>query len=194
MSEPQKRRGRMESRTYAQRIALCGLLTTLMLVLGYLESQIVLVPTLPGVKLGLSNAVLLYAVYLLPPSLTAGLMLVKVLLSALLFGSPFTLAYSLAGGALSVAAMLLMHRFTSFGVVAVSVVGALLHNVGQVLVSLLMVGNINILYYLAVLMLVGIGMGVLTGVVAGLVMKAGVGMAAGWNGQKPPPSKPNPPK
>ncbi|MEA5013068.1 MAG: Gx transporter family protein [Candidatus Limiplasma sp.] len=173
-----------ESRAYAQRIALCGLLTTLMLVLGYLESQIPLMPGIPGVKLGLANAVLLYAVYLLSPLLTVGLMLVKVLLSAVLFGNPFALAFSLAGGALSVAGMLLMRRFTPFGVVAISVVGAVLHNAGQVLVALALVGNINILYYAAVLTLVGIGTGILTGVVAGLVMKAGVGITA-QAGMKP---------
>lgn len=167
-----------DSRAYAQRIALCGLLTALMLVLGYVESQIPLMPSIPGIKLGLSNAVLLYGVYLLPPFLTAGLMLVKVLLSAMLFGNPFALAFSLAGGVASVAGMLLMRRFTTFGVVAISVVGAVLHNAGQMLVALALVGNVNILYYAAVLTLVGIGTGILTGVVAGLVMKAGVGLAA----------------
>ena len=167
-----------ESRAYAQRIALCGLLTSLMLVLGYVESQIPLMPSMPGIKLGLSNAVLLYGVYLLPPALTGGLMVVKVVLSALLFGNPLALAFSLAGGALSVAGMLLMRRFTSFGVVAVSVVGAVLHNAGQMAMALALVGNVNILYYAAVLTLVGIGTGILTGIVAGLVMKAGVGMAA----------------
>lgn len=171
-------RNARDSRAYAQRIALCGLLTALMLVLGYVESQIPLMPSIPGIKLGLSNAVLLYGVYLLPPFLTAGLMLVKVLLSAMLFGNPFALAFSLAGGVASVAGMLLMRRFTTFGVVAVSVVGAVLHNAGQMGVALALVGNVNILYYAAVLTLVGIGTGILTGVVAGLVMKAGVGLAA----------------
>jgi len=173
-----------QSRLYAQRIALCGLLTTLMLVLGYVESQIPLMPAIPGVKLGLSNAVLLYAVYLLSPSLTVGLMLVKVLLSAVLFGNPFALAFSLAGGALSVAGMLLLKRFASLGVVGISVAGAVLHNAGQMLIALALVGNANLLYYAAVLTLVGIGTGILTGVVAGLVMKAGVGMAV-QAGMKP---------
>lgn len=171
-------RNASQSRAYAQRIALCGLLTALMLVLGYVESQIPLMPSLPGIKLGLSNAVLLYGVYLLPPALTGGLMLVKVLLSALLFSNPLALAFSLAGGAVSVAGMLAMRRFTSFGVVAISVVGAVLHNAGQMAVALALVGNVNILYYGAVLTLVGIATGILTGIVAGLVMRAGVGMAA----------------
>ncbi len=161
-----------QNRRYVQQISLCGLLTALMLVLGFLESRIPLVPAMPGIKLGLSNAVLLYGVYLLPPPVTAGLMVVKVLLGALLFGNPFALAFSLAGGVLSVAGMLLARRFGKFGVVGVSVVGALLHNVGQILVALGLVHNLQILYYFAVLMLTGIGTGVLTGVVAGVVMRA----------------------
>ncbi len=181
-SPPGKRRA--QSRNTAQRMALCGLLTTLMLILGYVESQLPILPGTPGIKLGLSNAVLLYGVYLLPASYTAGLMVVKVLLSAMLFGNPAAMAYSFAGGALSVAGMLLMHRFSGFGVVAVSVVGAILHNVGQVLVFYLVLQNVNIFYYLVMLTLVGIGTGVLTGIVAGLVMKAGVGMALNLNGKK----------
>lgn len=158
---------------YVQRIALCGLLTALMLVLGYVESRIPVIPGIPGIKLGLSNAVLLYAVYFLPPSLTVGLMLVKVVLSGLLSGALFpTMAFSLAGGILSVCGMLLAQRFGKFGVVGVSVIGAFLHNVGQVLVALWLVQNMNILYYMAILTLAAIGTGILTGTVAGLVMRA----------------------
>lgn len=160
-----------QNRTYVQQISLCGLLTAMMLVLGFLESRIPLVPTLPGIKLGLSNAVLLYGVYLLTPGITVGLMLVKVLLSAMLFGSPYSLAFSLAGGVLSILGMLVARRFGQFGVVGVSVAGAVLHNVGQMTVALWLVGNAAILYHFAILLLTGIGTGILTGTVAGTAMK-----------------------
>ena len=161
-----------QNRAYVQRISLCGLLTALMLILGYLESRIPLVPAMPGIKLGLSNAVLLYAVYWLPAPISGALMLVKVLLGALLFGNPFSLAFSLGGGVLSLGGMLAARRYGHFGVVGVSVMGAVLHNAGQMAVALWLVGNANLLYYGAVLLLAGIGMGILTGVVAGMVMKA----------------------
>ena len=157
--------------TASFRVALCGLLTALMLVLGYVESQIPLVPAIPGIKPGLSNAVLLYGVWLLPPALTAGLMLVKVLLSALLFGNPFSLAFSLAGGALSLLGMQMMRRFTGFGVISCGVTGALLHNAGQLLVAIALVGSANLLYYAPVLALAGIGAGLLTGFAAGVVIR-----------------------
>lgn len=153
----------------ARRVALCGLLTALMLVLGYLESRIPVLPGVPGVKLGLSNAVLLYAAYMLPVPVTYGLMVVKVLLSGLLFGNPAAMAFSFAGGLLSVSGMLLCKR--CFGVLAVSVISAVLHNVGQVLVAMFLLGTTDLIYYLAVLTLIAIGTGLLTGTVAGLVMK-----------------------
>lgn len=161
-----------QNKAYVQRMALCGLLTALMLVLGYLESRIPLLPGLPGVKLGLSNAVLLYAVYLLPSPLAFALMLVKVGLSTLLFGNLFALAFSLAGGILSLAGMLLCHRWLKLGVMGTSVAGAFLHNGGQLLVALTLVGNVSILYYGAVLTLAALGTGALTGLVAGLVLRA----------------------
>ncbi len=161
-----------QNRQYVQNISLCGLLTALMLVLGYLESRIPIVPAMPGIKLGLSNAVLLYGVYLLPTPLTLGLMVVKVVLSALLFGNPLALAFSFAGGLLSVVGMLLAHKIGKFGVVGVSVIGAVLHNVGQIGVAVWTTGTSSILYYFAVLMLSAIATGIVTGMVAGLVMKA----------------------
>jgi len=158
--------------SYVQQISLCGLLTALMLLLGYLESQVPLVPAMPGIKLGLSNTVLLYAVFLLPTPFTFVLMGVKVILSAFLFGNPFAMLFSLAGGILSSAGMLAARRFGRFGVVGVSVAGGVLHNAGQMIVALWLVGNFHILYYCAVLLLTGIGTGILTGIVAGMVMRA----------------------
>ena len=178
MQEGSKRQGTMpKSGMAAKRVALGGLLTALMLVLGYIESQIPVGVGIPGIKLGLSNAVLIYGVYLLTPCTTVSLMVLKVVLSALLFGSPFALAFSLAGGVCSLLGMLLMRRYTSFGILATSVVGALLHNTGQVTVAALIGGNASIFYYMTVLALAGIGTGVVTGIVAGLVLRSGIGKA-----------------
>ena len=155
----------------AKRAALCGLLTALMLVLGYIESLLPVGGAIPGVKLGLANSVLIYAVWLLPAPIAVLLMLCKVLLSALLFGSPFALWFSLAGGALSLASMLLCKRL-GFGVLAVGVIGAVLHNIAQVLVAMLALRTPGLWCYMAVLSLVGAGTGLLTGTVAAAVMRA----------------------
>ena len=66
----------MKRRNAAQRIALCGLLTALMLVLGLVENQIPLNASIPGIKLGLSNGVLIFAIYMLDIPTAFGLMVV----------------------------------------------------------------------------------------------------------------------
>lgn len=101
-------------RPQTQRIARFGLLTALALILGLMDRAIPLSALLggfvPGVKLGLANTVLLYAVYLMDVKSCILLMLTKVLLSGFLFGSLSAILYSLAGGVLSLAVMLLVRK------------------------------------------------------------------------------------
>ena len=119
----------MNGKSNGKRIAELGLLTAVALVLGYLESLLPIVG-IPGVKLGLANTVLLYALYLLDVKSAALLMVLKVGLSGLLFGGPAAMLYSFAGGLLSLAVMLLVRRLKGIGVVGVSVCGAAAHNIG----------------------------------------------------------------
>ena len=159
----------MNRNSSAYRAAMLGLLTALALIFGYLER---LVPvSIPGIKLGLGNTVLLYSLYLIDEKHTWLLMLVKVLLTGLLFGTGVSMLYSLAGGALSLAAMCLAKKSNGLDISFVSVLGALMHNIGQLTVAALVVTTRAALYYLPILMLTGIGCGLLTGVVGRLVVK-----------------------
>lgn len=156
----------------AKRVALCGLLLSLMLALGWVEHMIPLNAAIPGIKLGLSNGVLIFAVYMLDLPTSWVLMALKVLLSAAFLGSPASMMlYGFAGGALSLAAMCLLSRVKGLHPVTVSMVGGAMHNVGQVAMAMLMLQTANLLYYMAVLMIVGLACGALTGVCAALVMK-----------------------
>ena len=154
----------------AYRAALCGLLLSVMLVLGFIESML---PSgaVPGIKLGLSNSVLIFAVYLLDIPTAYILMTLKVLLSGLMFGGVNAMIYSFAGGLLSLTAMALLSRIPGLSQVIVSMAGGVLHNVGQVGMAMLIVTTAPLLYYLAVLLPVGLACGALTGVAARLVMK-----------------------
>ncbi len=156
------------SRERTRRVALSGLLVALMLILGYIES---LIPTgVPGVKLGLSNGVLIFAIYMLgiPNALT--LMVLKVFLSGLLFGFS-AVPYALAGGVASMAVMTLLSRVDGVHPVVVSMAGGVMHNVGQVGMAMLILQTSGLLYYMAILMAVGLGCGAVTGVCATAVMK-----------------------
>lgn len=155
-----------QTRKQAQRIALCGMLLALMLVLGFVESQIPVAVGIPGVKLGLSNGVLIFAVYMLNIPTAFVLMGLKVLLSGFLFGSPSAIMYALAGGVLSLTVMCLLSRIKGLSPVVVSMMGGLSHNVGQVALAMVVLQTPKLLYYMAILMAVGLLTGLLTGLAA----------------------------
>ena len=122
-------------------IARYGLLTAMMLILGFLESRIPVAMAIPGVKLGLANAVLLYALYLMGGKSALILMVLKVVLSGLSFSGLSAMMYSAVGSALSLALMVLLKKIKGFSVLGVSVVGAAGHNVGQLAVACLITGS-----------------------------------------------------
>ena len=151
-------------------MTLSALLLALMLILGYLES---LLPSfsVPGIKPGLSNSVLLFAVYMLDIPTAVCLMVLKVTLSGMLFGGFAAAMYALAGGVLSMAVMCLMSRCRGISPVAVSMTGGAAHNIGQVLLAMALLHTRQLVYYMAVLVLAGLACGALTGVCAVQVMK-----------------------
>ena len=133
-------------RPKAQKVARFGLLTALALVLGLMDRAVpvsaLLGGFIPGIKLGLANTILLYAVYLMDWKSCVLLMLTKVVLSGFLFGSLTAILYSLSGGILSLAVMLLIRKKPEHGALtAAALAGAALlwllirnaHPKGQIL-------------------------------------------------------------
>jgi heptaprenyl diphosphate synthase len=143
-----------------------ALLTAAALILGYLDSLIPLVQGVPGIKLGLSNLAILFAVFYMHPGETVLLMLLKVGLSSLLFGNLIGAAYALAGGVLSVAGMLLLKRIPGVSVIPVSMIGGILHMVGQCLVGFILISVRPVLAYAPWLLISGTATGLLLGVAA----------------------------
>jgi len=155
-------------------MARLAIMTALALILSFVDSLIPLDFAAPGVKLGLANTVLLYAVYLTRPREAVLLMVLKVVLSSLLFGfSQFP--YSLAGGVLSLLAMLTARKFR-FHSVTVSITGSVAHHIGQIAVAAAITSTTLLVVYLPVLMVVGVLTGTATGLTAKYVMRA---LAAG---------------
>ena len=146
-----------------KQLALCSVLLTLMLVLGWVESLFPPLMGVPGIKLGLSNGVLIFAVYMLSLPTAWVLMLLKVVLSSLFLGGVAALPYALAGGVLSLASMCLLSRMKWMHPVTVSIVGGVMHNVGQIVMAMIILHTSQLAYYMAVLMLSGILFGALTG-------------------------------
>lgn len=150
----------------ASKVAQYGLIAALALVLSYLES---LVPSLgvPGVKLGLPNIAIVFALYRLGWRDACIISLVRVFLVFLLFGNGAGLAYSLAGAALSLSLMGLLKKTGRFSSVGVSVAGGVAHNAGQILVAMALLETSRLAWYLPVLWVSGTVAGVLIGIVSG---------------------------
>ncbi|MEG1720564.1 MAG: Gx transporter family protein [Pseudoflavonifractor sp.] len=143
-----------------------ALLTAVAVVLGYIERLIPMPGGIPGIKLGLANTVLLYAIYLLDTKSAVILMVLKVGLSGLMYGGVSAMLFSLGGGALSLAMMLLVKKLGGAGIsiVGVSVVGAMFHNVGQVAVAATFVQTAALMGYVPFLLVAAVITGVLTGI------------------------------
>ena len=154
-----------------QKLTLLAVLLSLALILGYVESLIPIMPGVPGVKLGLSNIVLLICLYTVGIKETIVLMLLKILLSTALFGNVSVMMYSLAGGVLSVVFMVIAKYLLRLSVIGTSVVGGVFHNVGQVSLAIIILHQRLLLNYMAVLVIVGILTGILTGVITLLLLK-----------------------
>ena len=159
------------SENLGYKVALGGLLVAMMLILGYVETLLQgLVPTgIPGIKLGISNGVLLFALYMMDVRSALIMMVLKVGLSGLLFGNPMTMLFALCGGALSLAGMIPLSRVKGINIITVSMVGAVLHNVGQIIAAAFVMSEVSpaiLLRYLAVLMAVALVTGAATGILA----------------------------
>jgi heptaprenyl diphosphate synthase len=147
-----------------------SLLLALAMILSYLESLVPPILALPGIKLGLANAVSLFALYRLGARYAIPISLLRVFLSALLFGSIMSLAFSLAGALLSLLAMILLRAMTPLSPTVVSVVGAVCHNIGQIAVAALLLST-SLIYYLGILIISGVISGVLIGLLTSYLIK-----------------------
>lgn len=153
-----------------KRLLLLAMLTAVAMILSYVES---LLPSvgIPGVKMGLANIAVIFALFRFGWKEAAALSLVRVLLVSLLFGSVGAMLYSLAGAVLSLAVMALLRRIGRFSTVGISVAGGVAHNAGQILMAMLILQTKQLLVYLPVLAVSGIAGGVLTGLAAALLIR-----------------------
>ncbi len=152
-----------------KRISISALCVALAFVLSYFESLIPLNFGVPGIKLGLANIVVLTALYLLPKSDAFVISFIRILLSGLLFSGAFSLAYSFAGGLLSFCVMLLLKNSKKISMLGVSVLGAVSHNVAQIIVAIIIMESKSIAYYLPVLLISATVSGVVVGILSAVV-------------------------
>ena len=146
-----------------RKIALLGLFSAVAIIFGYVETLIPVFAGIPGIKLGLANLSVLFILkrYSLKEAVIVSA--VRIIVIGFLFGNMFSIIYSLAGAALSLAVMTLLIRFTKASGYAVSMAGGITHNIGQLLIAMLIVENRSLLYYAPVLLISGMVTGLLIG-------------------------------
>ncbi|MDD5936328.1 MAG: Gx transporter family protein [Clostridiales bacterium] len=151
-----------------KKVATYGMLIALAFIFSYIESLIPFNLGVPGIKLGLANIVILIALYLLGPKAAFFLSIVRVLLTAMTFGNMMMLWFSIAGASMAFLTMFLMKKIKGFSMVGVSIAGGVAHNVGQIIVAMIVMSEVMI-NYLFVLIIGGTITGMAIGIVGAVV-------------------------
>lgn len=157
---------------YTQKIAFLGLCTAVAMVLAYVEVLLPpIITAIPGIKLGLPNIAIIFILYRMGVKEAAIVSFVRIVAVSLLFGNPMTFAYSVAGAILSLFIMALLKKINFLSIVGVSVAGGVMHNVGQILMAMLLLGTAELGYYLIVLAVTGTISGIFIGLCGGFAVK-----------------------
>lgn len=165
MSSQANRRGG-HSGENTRRLAFGAMFTALALIFSYVEFLVPLPVPVPGIKLGLANLVIIIAIYRMSFKYAFTINCVRIIASGLLFSGVFGMLYSFAGGILSIVVMYVLYRTGRFSIVGISMAGGVMHNLGQLLTACLIVSNIRLMSYFAVLLFSGLISGILIGIVA----------------------------
>lgn len=155
----------------AKTVALYGMLIALAFIFSYIESMIPFPVPIPGVKLGLANLVNVVGLYTVGAVGTAAVSLVRIVLVGFTFSNPGAMLYGLAGGALSLLAMILARKLDWFGKAGVSILGGIFHNIGQLTVAALVTEQAGVFTYLPVLLAAGVVTGAVIGLLGGLIVE-----------------------
>lgn len=153
------------------KVAYFGVFTALALIFGYVETLIPVSFGIWGVKLGLANLIIVIALYKLRLSEVYLLSVTRVLLSGFIFGNYFSILYSMAGGLLSLTVMAVLKKDKDFSIIGVSIAGGVTHNIGQLVVAMLVAETFSVVYYVPILLLAGVLTGFLIGTTANQMIK-----------------------
>lgn len=153
-------------------VAFGGICVALALIFAYIE---VLIPplftSLPGIKMGLPNIIIVFLLYRKGPFFAGTVSIVRIFLVSMLFGNMMALMYSLAGGVLSLAVMIVLNKLNCFSCVGVSVAGGVSHNAGQIIMAAFLLETSQLGYYLTVLAVSGTVAGIFIGLCGAFLIK-----------------------
>ena len=155
----------------SKKVAAFALCTALAFTLSFLETLIPINIGVPGVKIGLANLVVVAALYLLDKREAFAISMIRILVSGLMFTGAFSLLYSFTGGILSFLVMLLAMKSKKISILGVSILGASVHNIGQIIVAAIVMQTPRIVYYLPVLLISGALAGIIVGIISKIIVQ-----------------------
>ena len=152
-------------------VALYGMFVSVSLVLSYIEAIIPINLPVPGMKLGLANIVIIWVLYSMGIKAAAIVSLVRVLLAGFMFGNMYSIIFSMAGALLSLITMYFLKKIKAFSIIGVSIAGGVMHNAGQIIVSMIVLENVRMAYYFPALMISGVVAGIAIGLLGGILYR-----------------------
>ena len=157
--------------THTKDITRLSLFIAIALTIFVLENQIPI--PIAGVKLGLANIVTLYLIHQYSVKEALFVLIVRIFLGSIFAGQMISFAYSLVGGLLSLGVMWLANKLQKGdNIWFTSVLGGIFHNIGQIIVAIILLGSINVIYYLSILGVCGIITGLFTGLIVQIFIKS----------------------
>ena len=154
-----------------KKLTVMAMTTAVAMILSFVESQIPAFVAVPGVKIGLANIAVVFALYRLGWKEAVAISLIRVVLVSMLFGSIASLFYSIAGAVLSLTGMDLLKKTGKFTEIMISVTGGILHNIGQIGMACLILETAALRYYLPFLLISGIIAGIVVGILSAVLVQ-----------------------
>ena len=150
-----------------KRLVILALFATIALTIFVIEAQIPIPVPIPGVKLGLANVITLVVLVQFRLRDAAAVLLIRILLGSIFGGQMISLVYSLCGGFLCLMGMTLLCRLLKNKYLwFISVMGAVFHNIGQIIAAMAIMQTVQVVVYLPFLLVTGCICGLFTGFVA----------------------------
>ncbi len=154
-----------------KRTVLLGMLIAISLVLGYVEFSLPNFVPIPGIKLGLANIPVMYALFKLKPIHTFTISIIRVTIISLAFGNLLYFAFSLAGAFCSILVMIILKKLQLFSLTGISICGGVCHNLGQIIIAVIVLDAPGLFYYFPFLLIAGIVAGIIIGLISKLLIE-----------------------
>lgn len=157
---------------YTKKLTTISMLTALSLIIFIVEAQIPPLVPIPGIKLGLANVVTLITIAWLGRKEAFAVLMLRIALSSVFTGTLMSFIYSILGGILCFIVMsLTLKIFRNNAFWVISVLGAISHNIGQIIAAVFFTSTWQIAAYLPVLLISAVITGMFTGLTAQAIIK-----------------------